>query len=180
MTGLELLKSSSTLLSSTQLNKILGYDIDKSLEVFLSCYQLGQNGFLNAYRSFDGFRMPITFVEYKNSEIDLELRLSHFYNLHDLIDRWKENIKHDDVYQEYTLLPIAYTEVNLDHVFANPKDGGIFYFVNNQKMKLASNIFEFCLGLVETEILDEDFNNKTVYRNWSEDFWRTKEDEEIA
>lgn len=174
--GFELLKSRQTIQSVGQLNGILGYDIDKLLEVFFGSFELGNEGFLNANRFFEGFKMPITFVEYKNVEINLNIRLSHFYSFKDLVAWWSENVMHDEIYQKHNLLPIAYTEINLDHVYTNPKDGCIFYFVNSQKVKLSSNIFEFCLGLIETKIIDEDFKNKSVYRNWNEDFWRIREE----
>jgi len=152
MNGLNLLKASLTKDNYDDLSIILGYEIDSCLKLFYSSYELGKDGFLNAYRSFDQIRIPINFVEFRDEDLGILLRLSHFYNRSDISRRWREDIQYNDVYKKYNLLPIAYTEISLEQIYTNPKDGGeVFIFRNNERISLSDNIFEFCSKLTETE-----------------------------
>lgn len=182
-TGLELLKSKIYTGNRTAgFEQVLGINLPELFKFYCEMYELGQECFQNAKRSFDDILLPITSVEYVDQNLNIHLRISHFYDLQELQSRWKEDIQFSDWYKTRSLLPIAYEEVNLGQIFISLSQndiGRIWYigaYENDKPIYLTSNIFEFVSKLFETEINDEDFKNKQVYKNWGEDFWRVRKE----
>ena len=180
--GIELFKSEIyTGKKTTEFEKTVGLKLPVLFKYFCEMFELGQECFLNAKRSFDDILLPITSVNYVDLKENINLRISHFYELKELQSRWKEDIEFSEWFKTRNLLPIAYEEINLGQIFISLSQndfGNIWYiggYENDKPIYLSKNIFEFASKLVETEINDEDFKNKQVYKNWGEDFWRVKE-----
>ena len=171
--GFNLFKSNCEIVSTEGLESVPEIEIPPEFLLFVSMFKLGTNEFLNAKRNFEGFIMPITNVEYSNVRLNHNLCLSHFYELSELEERWLEDVVHSVLYHEHGLLPVAYNEANLDHIYINVRgEGGIFYADADGVVELEESIFDFCKKIFETEILDEDFKKKNVYKVWGDNYWQ--------
>ncbi len=182
--GFELLKSDVfTGKKIAKIEEVLGTNLPDTFKYFCEMFMLGQECFQNAKRSFGNILLPITSVEYIDSNADLRLRISHFYELQELKDKWPEDVQFNDWYKKKKLLSIAYEEINLGQVFlcvSQDNFGSIWYidgYEGSVPVLLAANVLEFVSRLIETEINDEDFKSQQVYQNWGESFWRIHEDE---
>jgi len=171
--GFSLFKSNNETIMTEALESIPELEIPHAFLTFLSMFQLGITGFSNAKRDFEGFSMSITNIEYSNSKLSQNLRLSHFYDVSELEERWIEDVTYSTLYHVHGLLPIAYNEANLDHVYIDVKGNGeIYYLDGNGRIELETSILKFCAKIFETEISDEDFKGKKVYRVWGDQYWQ--------
>jgi len=174
--GLELLKQKR---QTNKLNKLKAleeeFDLPEIFNIFLNTFELGQNGFLNAKRLFEEILLPITSVEYRSKLLDANLRISHFYGVEKLYEKWNDELEFSQCEVQDMLFPIAYTEIELDHILIKLDETGSIWYSDNEPKSLATNVFDFCINLFETEINDNDYVGSNVYKNLGEDFWRIKE-----
>lgn len=173
--GLELFEGSNGSERKRLTEPFEGLVVPSLFLLFISIYKLGVEGFLNAKRDFEGYSMSLTNIIYKNDLLSQDLCISHFYNFLEIETRWAEDIKYSSLYHEHNLLPIAYNEANLDHVYIEIKgEGGVFYIENEKIIKLEDDIFDFCKNIVESDILDEDYKGQVIYKVWGDRHWYFK------
>lgn len=175
--GSEIIRSAKHPNDLSQLQRIVNNLIPCSLKTFLTYFHLGENGFHNAHRKFEpeNHYMPITFVYFDSQVLEYNLRISHFCSLKWLEELWQEYVTYKSLYEEYRLLPLAYTMINQNFVYVKLDDeGSIWYheeFYEDPPFQIADNVFDFIFHFSESNIVDQDFENKNAIRNWNEDFW---------
>ena len=179
MEGVELLhRNESDYLSSEDLPPIYS--------VFIKTYATGRGGFKNKYVKLNEDLIQLTSITYFGED-GYENSISHLFNTSELASELKSYAEQIEDYHKQGFVRIGLFDINDSILLGVSKENNDTIWKLNgdwgddrpYKEKLSDSIFEFINSLKEVVIkmnlLVRRIDEKQLYKNWGEDFWRISE-----
>lgn len=181
--GFDALFSSDELVDIDALERKYETKLPESFKVFARSYKLGKNSLRKEPYWDEKSNRFIPLITYTIGEGEMSMGIDEFSWLEDSIAPMKAQLKQSNDRFSH-LMQVAYT--------ADGGGGGIFISLresdfghvykvvwdttDNDPIKVADDIFGFVSTLTPQLTDAEEFgiNYEAVYKNWNEDFWRSR------
>ena len=184
MEGVELLKKNKS-------DQISEHNLPPIYSVFVKNYATGKDEFKIKRIKFEEDLIQLTSVTFFGDD-GYENSISHLFNTLEIEGELKSYAEQIDDYHKQGFIRIGLFDINDSILLGmSEENSDTIWKLNGDwgddrpyKEKLSDSIFEFINNLKEVVIkmnlLVRRIDEKQLYKNWGEDFWRVRPDEEIA
>ncbi len=178
MEGVELLKKNKN-------GRLFLEKMPPIFSTFIKNYAIGKDGFKINYLKFNEDLIQLTSITFF-SDNGYENSVSHFFSPEELENELKSYAAQFDDYHKQGFIRIGLFDISDSILLGVTKENSDTIWKLNgdwgddrpYKEKLADDIFEFINSLkeviIKVNLLARKIDEKKLYKNWDEDFWRVK------